>query len=132
MTAHKPVSPSSIAAIAAAVLKSKRDIEEIVARLQPRPDVQSSVRRLPEAPVPTLMLPAAPARSDSPMSESLAPVRVNTPRKCDSVEPLAPARGDTRCSSPSHATPMRNSGACRISCVTEFPTEIQQSSLIER
>jgi hypothetical protein len=37
--------------------KSKREIEEIVARLVPRPDVRASVRKVPSIPVPTTPVP---------------------------------------------------------------------------
>jgi len=73
--------------LAAAKGRSKSEVEELVARLHPQPDVPSSIRKLP-APtpvaVPDVLLPAAaaaPARSTPP-----APARAQV------VTPLAPDR----------------------------------------
>jgi hypothetical protein len=46
--------------LAAAAGKSKRNIEELVARIAPQPSVPPSIRRLPERPSPTPMIEEAP------------------------------------------------------------------------
>ena len=70
--------------------KSKREVEQIVSRLQPRPDVVSSVRRLP--PVDTI--PAA-VQSTTPESQPIAIVATSVvapPGAQAEVAPLAPER----------------------------------------
>ena len=72
--------------------KSKREVEQIVARLQPRPDVQTSVRKLP-APRPlaqTLMVPQPGQHESPPETVTVAPVPSVAPKpRC---ELLAPGR----------------------------------------
>ncbi len=78
------------ALIPRAVHKSKREIEELVAELAPRPDVPSVIRKLPDRP---LVLPAvdtdAPLRPDE---VSSAPPPRPTPPPRPVFQPLAPAR----------------------------------------
>jgi hypothetical protein len=70
--------------------KSKREVEQIVARLQPQPDVVASVRKLP----PTRTTPE-PVRSRAPQSQPIviaaAAVDVPAPPRSD-IAPLAPER----------------------------------------
>jgi hypothetical protein len=69
--------------------KSKRDVEEIVARLQPRPDVGPSVRKLPTRPAPTAAHPIA--DSPTPSEVVVAPIVVK-PATGKRTEALAPGR----------------------------------------
>ena len=77
--------------------KSKREVEELVARLRPRPDVGSAIRRLPTRP------PRAEANSDTPTSQAdvdseravvcATPTDVlSPPERRPKIEPLAPER----------------------------------------
>jgi len=70
--------------------KSKREVEQIVARLQPKPDVMASVRKLP---VPRTAL--APVQPRTPESQQVAigatSVASPAPRR-SAVAPLAPER----------------------------------------
>jgi HNH endonuclease len=69
--------------------KTKREIEEIVARLQPRPDVPPSVRRLPTAPI---RPPARTTANDTPQSTAATTfITVDTSSR-PKTEPLAPGR----------------------------------------
>src|SRR5437870_11944722 len=80
--------------LAAAKARSKREVEELVARLHPQPDVPSSIRKLPEVkPVaaPGALLPASaptPAPSALPAPAVLPPA----PPRPQVVTPLAPER----------------------------------------
>jgi hypothetical protein len=77
------------ALLARAVYKSKREIEEIVAELAPRPDAPSAIRKLPDRrPRPSCPL-AEPAQVEVP-----PPVRAEIPRSASVpvLEPLAPSR----------------------------------------
>ena len=69
--------------------KSKRDVEHIVARLRPQPDVPASVRKL-QASTPTsqILLPSA---GSAPRNEQPMPVTV-TPQRPAMVTPLTPER----------------------------------------
>ena len=72
--------------------KSKRQLEEIVARLQPRADVPSSIRKVPSAPAPTLISTSSPAAAAPQSSETPSDrIPVCTARR-EKVEPLAPGR----------------------------------------
>ena len=81
------------AVLAEAAGKSKRDVEVLVARLAPRADVPSTIRKLP-APTAPPQPPPTPPASDSPRGElppAAAVVRPpQTPRH--TVVPLAPSR----------------------------------------
>jgi len=74
--------------------KSKRSIEELVARLAPRPEVADSIRKLPERPVAG----AAPGAAAEPLplldapSLSLDGSAAVPPRRPASIAPLAPER----------------------------------------
>jgi hypothetical protein len=82
--------------------RSKREIEEIVAELSPRPDAPSSMRRLPPPRVPGLEL--GPARAAEPASARSAvspagpgldrvdPCHDPSPLRAAAIQPLAPAR----------------------------------------
>jgi hypothetical protein len=68
--------------------RSKREVEQLVARLAPQPDVGASVRKLPAQST----VPPAPAATDAPLdvvTTSPAPV---LPRRASIVAPLAPER----------------------------------------
>lgn len=89
-------------------LRSKRDVEEIVARLHPRPDVATVVRKLPVRPVakesPAMgandALPLRAARPGEPgearMPTSSPPVMLVTLRNQQPVVVLAPGRYEIR------------------------------------
>ena len=77
------------AVLAAATHSSKRRIEELVAALAPRPDVQPTIRRLPA--------PAPPSRPDETNAAAAAPgpsapASTRFERRTRTVEPLAPER----------------------------------------
>jgi hypothetical protein len=85
--------------LALAVHKSKREIEEMVAELDPRPDAPSMIRKLPERAAPPLgpMPAAGPASEAAPAAAvEVAPVlRLEAPRPASSlpaVQPLSAAR----------------------------------------
>jgi 5-methylcytosine-specific restriction endonuclease McrA len=69
--------------------KSKRDVEEIVARLRPRPDVAPSVRKLPDPRTP-LSSQSVP-KDMTPSEIAVAPI-VARPSTSTNPEPLAPGR----------------------------------------
>jgi hypothetical protein len=70
--------------------KSKREVERIVARLQPQPDVVASVRKLP--PMPTMYAPAQLRTSESqPVAIAATSVGVPSAPRAE-VVPLAPER----------------------------------------
>jgi hypothetical protein len=70
--------------------QSKRTVEHLVARLRPRPDVPSSVRKLPQPTVAT----AAPGPRDEPVTELPTVVAVPMPASPNraTVAPLTPER----------------------------------------
>jgi hypothetical protein len=79
----------------AARQKSKREVEHVIARLRPQPDVASAVRKLPEQKVPARQeLPAvavAGPKETTPMTPAVAPAsNPSCPRS--EVRPLAPER----------------------------------------
>ncbi len=78
--------------LARAAGKSKREIEELVAELAPKPDVPATIRKLPErrkaAPAPTLEL--GPDRIT--FLPTPAPARSMAPAKQPVVAPLSPTR----------------------------------------
>jgi hypothetical protein len=82
------------ALIARAVHKSKREIEELVAELAPRPDVPSVIRKLPDRP---LVLPAVEAhaelrRDEAPASAPPLPSPRPAPPPHPAFQPIAPSR----------------------------------------
>jgi hypothetical protein len=93
------------ALLAAAAYKSKRQVEEVVAQVFPRPDVAPSVRKMPSPsiPSPALSLTPAPAAlpSSNPPPDALMPLAALlaappvTPRH-PVVSPLAPDRYQIR------------------------------------
>jgi hypothetical protein len=74
--------------LARAAHKSKRQIEELVAEISPRPDVPAAIRKLPERGEKTQAELAVQLRPDGVAIESLAPAKAEPAV----VEPLAPAR----------------------------------------
>jgi 5-methylcytosine-specific restriction endonuclease McrA len=70
--------------------KSKREVEQIVARLQPQPDVVASIRKLP--PVRTMSAPAQPQMPESPPSANAVPAVAVPPPRGPEVSALAPER----------------------------------------
>ena len=85
--------------LASAAHKSKRDVERLVASLAPRPDVTSSVRKLPVRATPPAIIESAPPvvrpLGDTPRSvdpEVQAPARATSAVKPPIVSPLAPER----------------------------------------
>ena len=86
--------------LARAVHKSKREIEELVAELSPRPDVPSTVRKLPSRPAATpppgtisQLRPGA-LKNETPSPPIVSPLtpRQDPPATRAVVQPLAPAR----------------------------------------
>jgi hypothetical protein len=78
----------------AARLKSKREVERLVAALHPQPDIASSVRALPARPV-VAAAKAAPGHGDAstlPPDLLLEPPAAVPARRPDVVAPLAPRR----------------------------------------
>jgi hypothetical protein len=84
------------ALMARAAYKSKREIEELLAELSPKPDVPAVIRKLPAPPISPSLLPAAelgPDRVPAPRAEvATPPMRMAPPPKPPVVEPLAPSR----------------------------------------
>src|SRR6059036_171872 len=80
--------------LAAAKGRSKSEVEELVARIHPQPDVPSSIRKLP-APTPVaapgLSLPAA-AAAPAPSAPPIPAVLPPAPARAQVVTPLAPDR----------------------------------------
>ena len=74
--------------LARAVHKSKREIEELVAELSPKPDVPTTMRKLPVPRAKTKRPPAPQLGPDQVQKPSPAPAKA----KPALVEPLAPAR----------------------------------------
>src|SRR5262249_21292462 len=78
--------------LARAVHKTKREIEEIVAELDPRPDVPSVIRKLPEragaAPVRVQAAAAQDVASSPPPAEAPRPA----PPPLPAFQPLSPSR----------------------------------------
>ena len=87
-------------ALAAARHKSKRDVEEIVAALRPRPDVPALVRKLPAAKAPATLIQEKPrlpqpntlcGGSEKPATEIAPPVSEKR-WNASEIRPLAPER----------------------------------------
>ena len=77
------------AVLAQAAGKSKRDIEELVAELAPRPDAPALIRRLPERPRPASPPAARPVGELRPDAVAVTPLAL---AGAAIVEPTAPAR----------------------------------------
>src|SRR6059036_3454557 len=80
--------------LAAAKGRSKSEVEELVARIHPQPDVPSSIRKLPEvkpAASPSALLPA-PAATPAPSALPAPSVLPPPPAPSRVVTPLAPDR----------------------------------------
>src|SRR2546426_1733765 len=80
--------------LAAAKARSKREVEELVARLHPQPDVPSSIRKLPEVKPVVASGALLPASAPTPVPSALpAPaVLPPAPPRPQVVTPLAPDR----------------------------------------
>jgi hypothetical protein len=74
--------------LAAAAGKSKRSIEELVARLAPRPSVPASIRKLPERPSPAPVAEETPPSLPLDVAAAPAPVALPVERKPE-VKPLS-------------------------------------------
>jgi 5-methylcytosine-specific restriction endonuclease McrA len=73
--------------------KSKRDVEHLVARLHPRPEVPATVRKLPESKVPAAAAPQKLTFHEAGNETSSLPVRsALPPSRLAQVQPLAPER----------------------------------------
>ena len=87
-----------LAVLGEASHKSKRQIEEIVARLQPRPDVPPVVRKLPPNPVapaavpPLAFKPAATENQYAPTGTAMGRAALSESARRPTAEPLAPGR----------------------------------------
>jgi hypothetical protein len=83
------------ALIPRAVHKSKREIEEMLAELEPRPDVPSAIRKLPDRPLISAETPGESRRDEVPHFAPLVPLlsvpRPGAPPR-PAFQPLAPAR----------------------------------------
>jgi hypothetical protein len=92
--------------LGAAARRSKREVEELVARLSPRPDTPSSVRKVPErrpaspAPQPAAFAGSVPASVTSAATSLLAPPPVPPPSSTSAqrprMSPLAAERYEIR------------------------------------
>jgi len=71
--------------------KRKSEVEEIVAKLSPRPDVPPSIRKLPET-RPASLSPLAPLDSSAPLAPALPTLPLPPPASSAGVTPLAPDR----------------------------------------
>jgi len=71
--------------------KSKREVEQIVARLAPRPDVPLSVRKVPSNAARTTPVQSV-TRDATPMELVTEPATVSLPVQRPKAEPLAPGR----------------------------------------
>jgi 5-methylcytosine-specific restriction endonuclease McrA len=77
--------------LAAATHKSKREVEQLVARLRPQPDVPSVVRKLPP-PAPTLVYEQEPVAEQSTPASLPAMLVAPVPARPAVIKPLAPER----------------------------------------
>ncbi len=71
--------------------KSKREVEQIVARVLPRPDVSATVRKLPSKTVPEHSIPAS-TRETVPAETDGQPFVATAEAQRGKTEPLAPGR----------------------------------------
>jgi hypothetical protein len=88
-------SENRMAVLARAVHKSKRQVEELVAEISPRPDAPATVRKLPEpriaAAAPASPEPQPPVPAES-TPERASPAPAPSAQRPATVEPTAPAR----------------------------------------
>jgi hypothetical protein len=92
LLARKLTPENHEALLSAAAGRTKNEVQELLARHFPRPDVPATVRKLPEpafvaAPAPTPTIATEPSTSSAPMPVPAAP-----PSARPSVSPLAPDR----------------------------------------
>jgi hypothetical protein len=96
--------------LAAASGRSKRDVEELLARRFPRPEVPSLIRKLPvvkPTPLPTLVTPALTSVTEESALPALLPPPVHRPV----VTPIAPERAGPRARRCDRAA---SSPSCRV------------------
>jgi len=79
------------AVLARASGRSLREIESLIAELSPRPDVPTSVRKLPEPATRALDLPVASAVANGPLSPTIASP-ITSPARRPVIEATAPER----------------------------------------
>ena len=110
--------------------KSKREIEQLVARLLPRPDAPSIVCKLPQKPAATENT-APTCGIDSPASQRDAgrQLLVGLPHR---RRPSHSPRGDSRCSSRSEKRRTANFAGYRIFFATDCPVAILMRFSIAR
>ena len=85
--------------LARATHRTKKKIEELVAEVAPKPDVPSTMRKLParrEAPTPTPVSELRPGVVEPPTPPVATPTPVAAPMKPAVVEPLSPSRYGVR------------------------------------
>jgi hypothetical protein len=124
--------------LAAAAGKTKREVEELIVQYIPRPDVPSSVRKVP-APHGTPRLPedrmgatsdGRPAQATEPSGAGRPPEPAAPARRPEVLRPLAPDR--MKSGSPRAPRPARSSGWQRTCSGTPTPTSISPMSSIAR
>jgi hypothetical protein len=112
------------AVLAEAQHKSKRQLEELAARLTPRPAIPAAIRKLPEPKTRTVP-PNADAdigTQELALSTSAAPAMLPGPKPAE-VTPLAPERYKVQLTFPKR--PTTNCAACRTCCGIRSRTRIQ-------
>src|SRR4029453_5620617 len=73
--------------------RSRQDVLELIARLAPRPDVPSTVRKLPAAAVPAPSEPTVTSPvAEAPASEPAASILTPPPSRRPMIEPTSPGR----------------------------------------
>ncbi len=121
--------------------RSKREVEALVARLAPRPDIEASVRRLPAPRAETAPPPAVAKRGHDSCGEirrrRRLPKRLgpgDSPGAADAAAAgeLRSHRTVTACSSPSGPRRTRSYAGSRISCGARFRTVTPVRSSIGR
>jgi hypothetical protein len=117
------------ALLAEARHRTRREVEQIVARLQPRPDVPSTVRKLPTPPAPRPDTPAAEGRAVTAAraNADAAPARATPPSSAAS--PLPPAPPPTRPAVVAPLAPTRYKVSFTISAETYAKLQEAQALL---
>ena len=118
------------AVLARAGRRSRPEIEALVAELAPRPDVPTSVRKLPTL---TATPPPSAAPAQATIGAASEPTRPVAPASGRSFRPPVrssrpPRRSATGCSSPSAPRPTRSFGALRRFCGARSRTVIPAPS----
>ena len=124
------------ALLAAARHRSKRDVEELIARLKPEPDVPSAVRKLPAARVVQSQSTTAPPTSVSDLNTTKLPsTQPAVPSTCRSSRGRSSRHShpsDTRSSSRRPAPCTRSCATRRICCGTSSLTGTSRQCSIAR